>query len=177
MLKKLALFAVLALTPACVLLPDFSPIPQDRNDVDKGRAAFETANYALALEYLVPCAEKGDVDAQYVVGLIYLYGLTGERNYFLAQKYLTMAANENHYAAQELLAFMYSDPYRPLYNPIDAHHWFKIVSARNPAYQSNLDDLRWTLKSRGLLEKANAMAAPRNNRYHGVDYNSLFLFR
>lgn len=177
MLKKLALFTALALMPACIFIPDYDTLTAERTDVDRGRDAFERANYAQALEFLLPCAEKGDIDAQYVVGLIYLYGLVGDKNSYLAQKYLIMAANAGHYAAQEQLAFMYADPYERLHNPIDAYHWFKIIAARNPEYQKQLDDLRWTLKSRGLLEKANRLPAPRETRYHGIDYNSLFLFR
>ncbi|HBO58934.1 MAG TPA: hypothetical protein DD624_03380 [Alphaproteobacteria bacterium] len=176
MFKRLILCALMLFSTACVLLPS-DTLDAERTDVDRGRAAFERANYAQALEFLVPEAEKGDMDAQYTVGLIYRFGLIGEINSYLAQKYLLMAANQGHYAAQEQLAFLYSEPYQPLYNPIDAYHWYKVISARSSAYQAKLDDLHWYLKSRGLLEKAEKLPIPKEQRYHGINYNSLFFYR
>lgn len=164
---------------ACVFAPDVTPDFAYRPSTtrDKGLAAFDNAQYHQAMKYLYEPAQKGDIDAEYIVGLIYLHGLTGEKNSYAAQKWFTLAANQGHLASQEMLGLIYANRIEPLYNPIDAYHWFSYVVASKPQYQQELQNLRWTLQSRGLLSKATSMRAPRDTSYQGIDYNTLFPYR
>lgn len=179
MKKSAFLFLTGFLLASCSLFPFDGHNYDDLSSpaVKRGVIAFESANYPLSLELLTPAAEKGDIDAQYMVGMMHLYGLAGQKNSYLAQGWLTLAAEAGHTAAQEQLAFLYQDRHQPLYNPIDSYHWFKTVVASKPEYQSELQNLEWTLRSRGLLATANAMPAPKSPYYKGVDYNALFPLR
>ena len=144
---------------------------------EKGVAAFDMANYQTALDYLSEPAEKGDKDAQYLIGMIHMYGLNGKKNIYLAQKWLMMAAHDGHRAAQEQLAFLYRDELTPLYNPIDAYYWFSIIIEDMPQHIEKLQTLEWSLRSRGLLTAAQAMTRPKETMYKGINYNALFPLR
>ena len=151
-----------------------------KTDMNRGIEAFDTANYPAALTYFSAAADQGDPDAQYMVGMIYMYGLAGTKNTYMAQKWLTLAAQDGQKAAQELLAFLYRDELAPLYNPINAYQWFSIIIGDNPQYQDKLQNLEWTLRSRGLLAAAqSSMPHPKENLYKGLElnYNSLFPLR
>lgn len=178
-MKSAFLFLTGLILASCAFFPfDEHSYDGSGNPATKrGVSAFESSNYPLSLKLLTPPAEKGDIDAQYLVGMIHLYGLAGQKNSYLAQGWLTLAAEAGHTAAQEQLAFLYQDRHQPLYNPIDAYHWFKIVVTSKPEYQSELQNLEWTLRSRGLLATADTMPAPKSPYYKGVDYNALFPLR
>ena len=80
-------------------------------------------------------------------------------------------------AAQEQLAFFYQDDLTPLYNPIDSYYWFSVIIGDHPEYREKMQNMEWTLRSRGLLSTAQSMPRPAEKRYKGVDYNSLFPLR
>lgn len=177
-MKSFLLFPVLLWLSSCVLIPDFfAPGFSAHTEVEKGIEAFNTANYPQALEFLAEPAEKGDMDAQYMVGMIYLYGLAGVKNSYTAQKWLTLAAQSGQRAAQEQLAFFYQDELMPLYNPINSYYWFSVIIGDHPEYREKMQNMEWTLRSRGLLATAQAMPKPVEKRYKGVDFNSLFPLR
>ena len=163
---------------SCALVEDFlgfGSVPVSQKE--KGVAAFDMANYQTALDYLAEPAEKGDEDAQYLIGMIHLYGLNGKKNSYTAQKWLTLAAHNGHRAAQEQLAFLYRDELTPLYNPIDAYYWFSVIAEDMPQHIEKLQTLEWTLRSRGLLATAQSMPRPKEKLYKGINYNALFPLR
>ena len=53
-------------------------------DWDKGLAAYEAGDYALAFEEFSELAEQGDVRAQYHLGLMYYFGDGVEQDYAAA---------------------------------------------------------------------------------------------
>lgn len=177
-MKKLIVFVFSLFLTSCVLVEDyFKPRDESFTELEKGVNAFDTANYPAALEYLSDPAEKGNMDAQYLVGMIYMYGLAGTKNSYMAQKWLTLAAEEGHRAAQEQLAFLYYDELAPLYNPINAYHWFSIIIGDLPQHRGSLQNLEWILRSRGLLSTAQTLPVPKETLYKGVNYNHLFPLR
>ncbi len=177
-MKKLIIFVLALFLTSCALIDDYSkPHQESFTETEKGINAFDTANYQAALDYLIAPAEKGDADAQYIVGMIYLYGLAGTKNSYTAQKWLTLAAEEGHRAAQEQLAFLYDNELAPLYNPVNAYHWFSIIIGDFPQYRGKLQNLEWALRSRGLLSAAQTMPLPREKQYKGVNFNYLFPLR
>ncbi|MBR1778583.1 MAG: sel1 repeat family protein [Alphaproteobacteria bacterium] len=177
-MKRISVCFFVLLLASCVLVEDyFMPAPTPKTDFERGIAAFDMANYQTALDYLSGPAEHGDADAQYLVGMIYMYGLAGTKNSYMAQKWLTLAADSGQRAAQEQLAFLYRDELTPLYNPINAYHWFSIIIEDKPQYRGKLQNLEWTLRSRGLLSTAQSMPRPKEKLYKGVNYNSLFPLR
>ena len=177
-MKKLLVFVLALFSASCAIMEDFHTQQEPpHSEMEKAIAAFDTANYQAALDYLIKPAEKGDTDAQYMIGMIYLYGLAGVKNSYMAQKWLTMAAENGQKAAQEQLAFLYRDDLTPVYNPINAYHWFSVIIEDNPQYRGKLQNLEWTLRSRGLLATAQSMPRPKEKLYKGVNYNSLFPLR
>lgn len=171
------LFALSAVLGGCVFM-DTGVISYGKlgNGYEEGVTAFNTGDFPFALKMLEPVAENGNVDAQYLAGLIYLNGLTdGQRNSYAAEKWLSMAASAGHTAAQEQLAFLYRDPSAPLYNPLAAYRWFEIVVAEKPEYKATLGELRWALTMQGKLAEAEDLniSVP-SYVYHGSDYNALF---
>ncbi len=172
------IFPLLLFVSACAFIPNFfEPKLAGHTGVEKGIEAFNTANYPQALHYLAQPAENGDMDAQYIVGMIHLYGLAGVKNSYAAQKWLTLAAQSGQRAAQEQLAFFYQDELMPLYNPINSYYWFSVIIGDHPEYREKMQNMEWTLRSRGLLATAQAMPKPVEKRYKGVDFNSLFPLR
>ncbi|MBO4520375.1 MAG: sel1 repeat family protein [Alphaproteobacteria bacterium] len=176
-MKKLIAFVLFLSLTSCSLIEDYHRKETPFTEFEKGIAAFSSADYPKAMKYLTGPAESGNADAQYIIGMIYLYGLTDVKNLYMAQKWLTMAAEEGQQAAQEQLAFLYRNEYTPLYNPITAYHWFSVIIEDNPQHQENMENLEWALRSRGLLRTAQTLPQPKEKRYKGVNFNSLFPLR
>lgn len=178
-MKRLASFLFAVFLTSCALIDDYITPPRSEihTKFDAAVKAFDMANYQTALDYLEEPAEKGNKDAQYMIGMIYMYGLAGVKNSYMAQKWLTLAANDGQKAAQEQLAFLYRDELAPLYNPINAYHWFSIIAEDHPQYTGHLQNLEWSLRSRGLLSTAQSIPRPKETLYKGVNYNSLFPLR
>ena len=177
-MKKIFILFFVSFLSSCSVIEDYrsaetTPISKK----ERGIYAFDMANYQTSLDYLADPAEKGDVDSQYLVGMIHLYGLNGKKNSYLAQKWLDIAAQKGHRAAQEQLAFLYRDELNPLYNPVDAYYWFSIIIEDMPQHIEKLQNLEWSLRSRGLLAKAQSMPRPRETMYKGMNYNALFPLR
>ena len=176
-MKKLIAFVLFLSLTSCSVLEDYHHKATPYTEFEKGIAAFDRADYKAAVSYLQEPAERGDTDAQYIIGMIYLYGLTGVRDHYMAQKWLTLAANEGQRAAQEQLAFLYRDELTPLYNPVNAYHWFSIIADDNPYHREKLENLEWTLRSNGMLGTAKSLPRPREKLYKGINFNSLFPLR
>lgn len=175
-----ALFAcIFVLSAAGCAFLDMSTISygQKAEGYEEGIVAFNTSDYQGALRYLKDPAENGNVNAQYLLGLIYLNGLTdGRRNSYMAEKWLGMAAQAGHTAAQVQLAFLYQDSSAPIYNPLAAYRWFDILIAERPQYREMLDSLHWSLLNQGKLTQAEELdiIPPKYVYYRGIDYNDLF---
>lgn len=76
--------------------------------LNEGLQAVRKGNYDLALNEFRPLAEKGDVNAQASLGVMYQYGQGMERNYLEANKWYRLASDHGHPVAMSNLAFMYA---------------------------------------------------------------------
>jgi protein-disulfide isomerase len=74
-----------------------------RADLHAGRQAFEKGDYATALKELRPLADKGNPQAQMLLGKMYLSGRGVPRNVNQALQWLTPAAEHGNREAQFLL--------------------------------------------------------------------------
>ena len=79
----------------------------DKLNLSSGIAAFEAKNFSQSLALLGPLAERGIVDAQYRLAIMYQNGLGVVRNELLAMKWMIAAANQDFSLAQHGLGFMY----------------------------------------------------------------------
>jgi len=80
------LTATLCLTLAVLL---FSPTEGWSADFQRGYAAFQSGDYAIALREWTPLAKQGDADAQFNLGLMYANGDGVPRDYKTAVKFGT----------------------------------------------------------------------------------------
>lgn len=86
-LCRILICCLLTLSAGCVFLDtDMISYGQKADGFDEGVVAFNTSDYQAALRMLQAPAENGNVDAQYLLGLIYINGLAdGRRNSYMAE--------------------------------------------------------------------------------------------
>ncbi len=77
---------------------------------DEGITAYRNGDFINAFVDLLPAAEKGNVDAQYLLGLMYLDGKGVPQNQSSAVSWLRAAANQNLAEAQYRLAIYLLTP-------------------------------------------------------------------
>ncbi len=96
------------------------------NDMNfiSGMSAFEAKEFARAVQFLVPFAEKGDPDAQHRVAIMYQNGLGMVKKEKAAFDWMTAAAEQGHAVAQHGLGFMYMDGDCVEKNGEKAVEWF-----------------------------------------------------
>ncbi len=102
-------------------------------ELSSGIAAFEAKNFAQALALLGPIAEKGNVDAQYRLAVMYQNGLGVVRNELLAMKWMVAAANQDFPLAQHGLGFMYMEGDCVAKNGEKAVLWFTKAAEQGMA--------------------------------------------
>lgn len=76
-------------------------------DIETGLLQFEQGNFKDALKTLTVLAEQGDVQAQYLVGIVLLNSSVDEPRADDAVLWLTRAAEQGHLGAQMELARIY----------------------------------------------------------------------
>jgi TPR repeat protein len=106
---------------------------QDQINLASGIAAFEAKNFAQSLALLGPVAEKGNLDAQYRLAIMYQNGLGLVRNELLAMKWMVAAANQGFALAQHGLGFMYMEGDCVAKNSEKAVIWFKKAAEQGMA--------------------------------------------
>lgn len=75
--------------------------------LDEGIRAFKTGDYTQALNLLKPFAERGDAEAQCIVGNIYHLGLGVAKNGAEALKWYKESAKQGYAVASNNLAGIY----------------------------------------------------------------------
>jgi S1-C subfamily serine protease len=95
---------------------------------EDGWTAYDTGDYARAFELWSTLAEKGDADAQYLVGYLYDDGLGVEHDLAEAAHWYRMAAEQQHTHAQFNLAIFYADGLGLPRDPVEAYRWFMLAA-------------------------------------------------
>lgn len=120
--------------------------------------ALRSGDYARAERPLKQLAENGDQGAQYNLGVIYLDGLTGRRDYTLAAHYFLLAAAQGHAQAQLAIGKLYEAGRGVALDPEEAIGWYKRAAHQgNPEAQFKLaqvyDDKLGRVRQRDLAVK------------------------
>ena len=89
-----------SLAIATTLLPNAETAMAE--DFDKGLAAYNSKDYTTALQEFRPLAERGNVNAQAKVGVIYDYGQGVLQDYAKAVRWYRMAAVQGDASTQTL---------------------------------------------------------------------------
>ena len=82
-------------------------------------------SYCQSLEEYETAAEKGDANAQAILGSLYIRGNVVEKNYEIGARWLKKAAAQGHVDAQSDLAVCYEQGLGVTKNYTEALHWFK----------------------------------------------------
>ena len=97
-------------------------------DFNKGLTAAQSGDWATALKEWKPLAEKGDVDAQTNLGLMYQNGWGVPQDDKEAVRWYTLAAEQEHAKAQYNLGVMYALGEGVIKDYVYAHMWGNIAS-------------------------------------------------
>ncbi len=62
-------------------------VPADAGPFEDGKAAYDRGDYATALKFWRPLAERGDAEAQHNLGVMYDNGLSVQQDYTEAAKW------------------------------------------------------------------------------------------
>ncbi len=129
--------------PASRVYPETSSSP-----FLKGWAAYENKDFASALKHWQPLAEKGNPDAQYLLGIIYKNGYGVQVNFLEAEKWFRKSAGQGDVGAQYYLGvFMETGKGHPP-DFKQAGFWFKKAAQQGyPDAQYRLG--KWYSKENG----------------------------
>ncbi len=107
---------------------------------DQAIALYEEGKHAEAYESLMPLAEQGDEDAQYLIGLMYAEGQGVTQDFYEAGKMYRRAAEQGHGGAQVNLGSLFENCYgNGPCNSEEAANWYRRAAKQgNPVAQYNL---------------------------------------
>lgn len=109
---------------ACILGLTISSAQAGSGDFERGAAAHRQGDYQAAVKLWQPLAEKGQVDAQYNLGVMYYSGDGVKQDYVEAAKWLRMAAQQGDKQAQYYMGSMYLNGEGVKQSESEAHKWF-----------------------------------------------------
>lgn len=97
---------------------------------EDGRAAYEAREYRTAMRELLPDAESGHVEAQYLIGHMYYKGRGVEENYERAVLWYRRAAEVGYAPAQYRLGNRYAKGQGVAGSDDDALIWYRRAAAQ-----------------------------------------------
>lgn len=90
---------------------------------------YNTGDYEQAAKLYRPLAEKGNAEAQYVLGMMYRAGRGVERDNKEARKWYQLAAEQGHPIAQFYLGWMYAHGKSVPQDYVKSYMWIDIAIA------------------------------------------------
>lgn len=127
-------------------------------DFDKGFAAYDSGDYAKALEEWRPLAEQGFVSAQYNLGNMYRIGEGVPQDYAEAVWWYRLGAEQGRANAQNNLAVMYSEGRGVIQDNLYAHMWYNIAASLGAESAAKSRDIMASKMTPQDISKAQAMA-------------------
>ena len=97
---------------------------------EDGWAAYQRGDYATALRFFRPLAEKGNADAQFNLGYMYNRGRGVPQDYVQAVSWYRKAAEQGDASAQLNLGFMYANGQGVPQDYVQAHMWVNLAASR-----------------------------------------------
>ena len=111
--------------------------PSITDDYTAGNTAYYYDDYETAYRLFLRAAEKGHVDAQFYLGVIYYYGNGVPKHYGEAAKWNLRAANQGYALAQYNLGLMYARGEGVPKNYAQAYCWFNLSAAQGEENAKN----------------------------------------
>ncbi|MFZ6750692.1 tetratricopeptide repeat protein [Undibacterium sp. Ren11W] len=99
--------------------------------MDEGAAAYDAKNYAVALKEMRPLAEKGNMYAQYNLGVMYENGQGVAKDGKEAAKWYKKSAEQGGSFSQYNLGALYENGTGVAQNYSEALRWYRKAAAQN----------------------------------------------
>lgn len=100
---------------------------------------FATISFAEDISKLKQSADQGDMQAQFALGVCFLYGDGVEKNYDMALKYFQLASNQGHISALYALATCYKDGHGVIKDERKAFEYLK--KAADKGYEPAINEI------------------------------------
>ena len=104
-------------------------------------AAYVKGDFAQVVKLLRPLAEKGNVEAQYKLGVMYDEGKGVTQDYQEASKWYRLSAEQGKSGAQYNLGLMYAQGQGVALDYVRAHLWLSL--AVDQGFSEAKSDLDW----------------------------------
>ena len=127
--------------------------------IDDGLAAFQSEQYAVALEILLPLAEAGNLEASYTVGMIYDFGRGVNQDDMVAGIWYRLPAENGMAEAQLAMAVLFDSGEGILQNVVEAYAWSSIAADQGLARAERLRDSVRSVMSRIDRQNADSLKA------------------
>ncbi len=151
-------FQVSLVMKALFILTVFATHVVFASDYEAGLEAVKKEDYQRAYKKWKPLAEKGNPDAQFGVGYMYLQGKGVVMDYKKAMKWFRLAAEQGDSDAQNNLGLMYAVGNGVVEDLVYARMWFEIAASNgSEGAKKNLTASGNTI-TESELEKAKNMA-------------------
>lgn len=109
-------------------------------DFQAGVDAYESGDYATALNEWNSLAEQGDARVQVLLGFMYGFGQGVTQDYKGGLKWFRLAAEQGNSDAHSALGGMYVVGYGVMQDAIKAHMWLNIAASQGEEDAGNLRD-------------------------------------
>jgi hypothetical protein len=134
--------------------------PPDRADIsaeERKPRDFPKTNkvddHHFAVQLYEESAEKGDSDAQYKLGLLYLTGNGALQDFSEAAKWLKLAAEQGYALAQYELGLIYRSGYGLAVDQVQSYVWLNLAAAAGVQQAVGArDDVMRSLNTRQLVQ-------------------------
>ena len=119
-----------------------SVLPVTAGELEDAQAAIGTGDYATALRSLGTLADQDNVQAERLLGIMYVKGLGVPQDYGMAMRWLRLAANKGLPDAQNEVGVLYRQGRGVERNEAEAVKWFRLAADRGGfvVAQNNLAD-------------------------------------
>jgi TPR repeat protein len=105
-------------------------VPAWPTSLSDGASAFRRGNYVIAFRKLRPLAERGDAEAQAILGLMYQQGSGVPQDAVMAAHWYLCAAEQGHVGAQYQLGLLYDKGHGVPRSTVLAYKWLNLATAR-----------------------------------------------
>lgn len=131
---------------------------QDKKQWQEGVAAYKLGSYQKAFAKFNPLAAKGDVDAQFFLGVMYFRGQGVEQDFRQSLKWYLKAAEQGDVQAQSRLGVMYGNGHGVPRDMVQAHRWYSLAALAGNEDARENRKLAERMMSREQVKEAQKLA-------------------
>lgn len=126
--------------------------------LEDARAAYDRADYAIALRLYRAIADQGNGNGQFGLGTIYATGHGAAQDYVEAAKWYRLAADQGHAQAQFNLGTMYDSGRGVPKDEVAAHMWLSLSASEGVQEAAKARDILARRMTQEQLSEAKKLA-------------------